>query len=146
MKTRIISIVSLLILIGLAGCKKEDSVPETPPPVWQLAADGKYPLSMTAVVKVPEALSLQVAERDMVGAFLGEECRGIGTFIETGNTTVCFIMIHGTAAEQDSKLIFKYYNSGKSLLYSTEPFLGFEVDGSYGTVDHPEPLVLKLVK
>lgn len=136
----------LLVVIGWSSCKKEDSIPQSPPPNWTVDSVGKYPLSMTAIVKVSKDITPEISESDEMGAFLGEECRGTGTFIETDSTFVFFIMIHGTVADQGKKMSFKYYNSQKSWLYGTEAFLNFTTDGSYGTVDNPEVLKMKQIK
>ena len=100
---------------------------------------------MTAVVRVPPGITPDISETDKIGAFSGDECRGLGTLVGTGPTSVFFILIHGIASEQ-SKISFKYYSSQNSHIYSTNAFLDFIVDGNYGTVDHPEVLDMKQVK
>lgn len=148
MKKYISVITLLLILIGYSSCGKHDgidSIPQVAAPDWTVDTTGKYPLSMTAVVQVPSDTRADISEADKIGAFSGDECRGLGTLIGTGPTSVFFIMIHGTAAEQ-SKISFKYYSSQKSYLYSTDAFLDFNIDGNYGTIDGPEVLDVKPVK
>lgn len=146
MKRYISVIALLLILIKFSGCKKEDGTEEAPPPTadWTVDTTGKYPLSMTAVVQVPPGIRPDVSETDKIGAFSGDECRGLGTLIRTGTTPVFFLMIHGTGTEQ-TKINFKYYSSQNSHLYSTTAFLDFAVDGNYGTVDNPKVLDMEQV-
>lgn len=149
MKRFISIMILLLVLIGTDSCSKQDnnqSLSNVSAPNWEIDTTGKYPLSMTAVVKLPVSIAADVSESDQIGAFCGDECRGVGTFIETSTTSVFFIMIHGTAADQSKKISFKYYSSQNSYLYSTDAFLNFTVDGNYGTVDEPEVLDMKQVK
>ena len=145
MKNYISVILLLLVITGFCSCKKHDgtdSMPEVPAPDWTVDTTGKYPLSMTVVVQVPPGITPDISEADKIGAFSGDECRGVGTLIETGTTSVFFIMIHGTATEQN-KISFKYYSSQNAHVYSTNAFLDFIVDGNYGTVDDPEVLDMK---
>ena len=136
------------MLIGFSSCKKQDgtdSPPQVPAPDWTVDTTGKYPLSMTAVVQVPPGITPDISETDKIGAFFEDECRGLGTLVGTGTTSVFFILIHGIASEQ-SKISFKYYNSENRHIYSTNAFLDFTVDENYGTVDSPEVLNMKQVK
>lgn len=137
-----IMLLSVILLIGMTGCKKHHTLPRVPSPTWTVDNTGKYPVSMTAVVQVPEDLRTYLQESDKIGAFVGDECRGTGTWIHTGNVSAFFILIHGTSSEQ-SKIRFKYYFSWKSNLYETAPFLDFTVDGNFGSVDAPQILDLK---
>lgn len=141
MKKTGITIIAIL-LMGTLGCKKHHTLPRVPSPVWTVDNSGKYPVSMTAVVQVPEDLRTYLQETDKIGAFVGDECRGTGTWIHTGNVSAFFILIHGTSSEK-SKIRFKYYFSWKSNLYETAPFLDFTVDGNFGSVDAPQILDLK---
>jgi len=148
MKKYISVIALLLLLVGFSSCKKQGGTEEkAPPPApdWTVDSTGKYPLSMTAVVQLPPGIIANISETDKIGAFLGNECRGLGSFIRTGPTSVFFIMIHGTDAEQ-SKISFKYHSSQNSNLYSTTSFLNFTVDGNYGTIVAPKVLDLEQVK
>ncbi|MEO9003945.1 MAG: hypothetical protein ABI288_04375 [Ginsengibacter sp.] len=148
MKKYILVIILLLILTGFGSCKKHndtDSLTQVPAPDWTMDTTGKYPLSMTAVVQVSPDITPDVSETDKIGAFSGDECRGIGTLVGTGNTSVFFILIHGIASEQ-SKISFKYYSSQSPHIYRTNAFLDFIVDGNYGTVDNPEVPDMKQVK
>jgi hypothetical protein len=148
MKKYISVIILLLILTGFGSCNKHDgtdSLPQVPAPDWTVDTTGKYPLSMTAVIQVPQSIMPDISETDIIGAFSGDECRGLGTLVGTGTTSVFFILIHGIASEQ-SKFSFKYYSSQNPHIYSTNAFLDFIVDGNYGTVDNPEVPDMKQVK
>lgn len=134
-----------LLLAFVAGCKKHHTLPKVPSPAWTVDNIDQYPVSMTAVVQVPENLRPYIQKTDKIAAFVGDECRGTGTWIKAGSVSAFFILIHGTASEQ-SKISFKYYFSWKSNMYETDALLDFTVDGSYGSVDAPEILDLKPAK
>jgi hypothetical protein len=144
---RFISIIILsLTLIGTNSCSKKEgaqSLSKVSAPNWAVDTTGKYPLSMTAVVKVPVGIVVDISEADQIGAFCGDECRGLGSLIKTGTASVFFIMIHGTGLEQ-VPISFRYYSVKNSRMYDTAAFLDFEIDGNYGTIDAPEELDIKL--
>lgn len=144
MKKHLLIIVAALLFCTV-GCKKHHTLPKVPAPSWTVDNTGKYPMSMTAVVQVPENLRTYIQESDKIGAFVGDECRGTGTWVHTGSVSAFFILIHGSSAEQ-SKIRFKYYFSWKSNLYETAPFLDFKIDDNYGSVDAPQILELKPAK
>jgi hypothetical protein len=138
MKKRI-GLTVLAALLITAACRKENSSPRVPQPSWQTDQSGKYPVTMSAVVQLPADLAKHMQSSDQLGAFVGEECRGTGTVVALDTTQVFFLLIHGTAAEQ-SQIQFKYYSAWASRLYETKPFLSFQADGHYGTVDTPGEL------
>lgn len=144
MKKYLILLAGLAFLAAGMSCKKKHDIPRVPAPSWTVDNTGKYPVSMTAVVQVPENLRTYIQQQDQIAAFVGEECRGTGQLIQVGSVSAFFIMIHGTASEQ-SKISFKYWHAWRSNLYSTDPFLDFTVDGTYGTADAPIILQLKPV-
>lgn len=116
-----------------------------PSPDWKVDTSGKYPVSMTAVVALQDELQPMTPGADKLGAFVADECRGVGVPVNVNNTTVFYVLIHGTAAEQ-SKVSFKYYRAKTSYLYRTTDFLNFAVDENYGTADAPAVLDLQQMK
>lgn len=144
---------SFLVVIG-SSCKKdhnnqqppEEVFTKFPAPTWKEDQTGKYPLSMTAVVAIPEKLRPSMQPGDIMGAFVKEECRGIGTMVKiNGALSVFYILIHGTASEQ-SKIKFSYYSKGSSYMYTTPEILDYSVDSNYGTPDAPQVLNLVQLK
>jgi hypothetical protein len=133
---------AILVALLLAACQKDHTGPRVPPPSWQADQSGQYPVTMSAVVQLSADLAKHMQASDQIGAFVGEECRGTGTIVALDTTQVFFLLIHGTAAEQ-SPIQFKYYSAWGSHLYETEPFLPFQADGHYGSVDAPGELELK---
>lgn len=145
MMKRYLMIAAFFLMAGVVGCKKRHTLPEVPAPSWATDQTGKYPLSMTAVVRVPESLRPFVQETDVLGAFVDGECRGTGQLVTVGDRKEFFVLIQGTATEE-SRISFRYWTSWKSNLYDTEAFLDFVVEGNYGTADGPEVLDLRPVK
>ena len=96
---------------------------------------------MTAVVKVPEVIKENVNAGDRVGAFVNNECRGVGVPINLNGNIVFYILIRGTASEQ-SKIDFRFYDSISAYLYKTNKPIDYVVDGDYGTADNPAVLNL----
>lgn len=125
----------------ITGCKKHHTQPTTPPPSWSVDTSSKYPATMTAVLEPPQDMEPYVTSSDELGAFVGNECRGIGKIITVNNEKMFFVMIRGTASEQ-SVISFQYYRSWDKHLYKTGAFLNFTVDGNYGTADVPQILNL----
>lgn len=140
---QLLIVLFLVILIG-GSCKKHKRYPKSPPPSWTLDDSGKYPATMTVVVQLPENLQHLTAAAGQLGAFAGEECRGLAQEVQMGGRTVYFILIRGTTSEH-AGISFQYYGAANSRMYATEAILEFEADGTYGTVDVPAMLNLKPV-
>jgi hypothetical protein len=134
-------ILSISVVTG--GCRKEKT---TAPPDWKVDTTGKYPVSMTAVVRLPQRLIPNIHPEDKMAAFINDECRGVGVQVNiTDSVPVFYVMIHGTSSEQQ-KIAFKYYSSKDSYLFATSYFLDFAPDDNYGTIDKPAMLDLKISK
>lgn len=140
-------ILAALILIMAFGCKKDkgDSHRRFTAPDWAISETGAYPYSMTVVVKVPEEIKQIVTESDKTGAFINNECRGVGVLVKANDSYVIFVQVRGTASEQ-GKVYFRFYDSGTSYLYQTDGAIDYGVDEIYGTVDQPALLSLVQVE
>jgi hypothetical protein len=137
MKTYTLLLLSLVFCIIISGCSKKSDNPKYPAPHWQADTSSSHAYSMTAVIAISDSLKQTVSKSDEVAAFAGEECRGVGVFVEReGKAPVFYVLIKGTADEQVS-LKFKYYNAKTAFMYSTAIFLNFTIDDNYGTVDVP---------
>ena len=130
-----------IVCVCFTGCKKEDPLPQQPRPVWSVNHSIYTESSMTAIVVLPDNLQPYAQDDDIVAAFVGDECRGIGELIDGA----FFVLIKG-APEEYSGISFKYYSARNKYLYATTPELIFEPDTSFGTVDEPEVLALSIVK
>ncbi len=61
--------------------------------------------------------------------------------VNSNDRTVFYVLIRGTASEQ-SKVDFRFYDSGSSYLYKTNFPIDHVVDGNFGTADNPSWLNL----
>lgn len=104
------------------------SEPAIPP----FEESGKYPEVMTAFVSLPETLAFEQRSNDKLAAFVGDECRGTGTLVETGGQNVYRFDIRGKKGEK-APVYFLYYSLQTSGIYKaaeTIPFTGKGIEGS----------------
>lgn len=145
MKQFKIILMCLAGLLWFASCDEETVTYKTfPNPEWAVDLTGQYPVSMSAVVCLPENLSAYETDHDRIAAFIGDECRGVGEPIKVGDQRTYFILIKGHGTEQ-KRVSFKYYSTKNSYLYTTDAFLSFDVDTRYGSADDPKTLSLNIV-
>ena len=144
MKKIISAFILILLCIGISNCKKERFT-KFPTPSWQTMHPEKYPASMTAVVRLSDELNRKLSVNDKMAAFIDEECRGAGQMVVSDSGSVFFVLVHGAPSENDP-VVFKYYSSRTSYMYTSQDTLNFEIDGNYGTVDRPKMLHMKVVK
>ncbi len=143
MKQYIKIIMISFLSLSFFSCGEDEKIYRTfERPNWNVDLSGKYPLSMTAIVCLPENLKSYESDNDMLAAFVDDECRGVGSLKILGESRLYFVMIKGMASEQ-SKVSFRYYCNYTSYLYTTNDPLAFEIDKTYGTAD--EPMVLNLL-
>ncbi len=119
---------------------------ETEPVVLPSFLEGKYPLTMPVVVRLPENLRIYRHENDKLAAFVGNECRGIGT--PTSNTkgeTVYKMDVIGNA-DQTETVHFKYYNAKTSYMYEDRTDVIFDAKSHYGTEENAVVLNLKNIE
>lgn len=140
MKLKLGFYVLLLFLTLATACKKEPPVRKEAPD-WSVRAVGDNPYTMTAVITLPVLHGAAPGAGDQMAAFMGEECRGVGILKIVGGLPLYFILIHG-AADENTVLYFFYYNAAQGVIYKSRNPMGFEANGSFGTVDSPEMLKL----
>lgn len=74
----------------------------------------KYPVQQTVGVEgILTKAGITPAEAGMVGAFVGEECRGTVALSESGSTS---LIIYGRIAGES--VMLKYYDAAKGVLYT----------------------------
>lgn len=137
--------VSLFACIIQSSCKKTDSGMTYTNPGWSLDSTGKYAYTMSAVVQISGTSNIEPKSNDEIAAFIGGECRGIGTFKSVGDKVLFFILIHGSSTEQGT-VSFRYYSTEKSLLYTSLSTFSFAVDTNYGTIDSPYVISMSQMK
>ena len=153
MKT-ILWISSIVLLFGTGSCKKEkesqitppvETFTKFPPPSWKADETGRYPATMTAVLALPATLEANKSDNDQIAAFINDECRAVGESVTVGTKTLSFALIRGMADEQN-KIVFKYYQAKTGYLYQSGSELNFLIDAVYGTAQNPKLLLLSQVK
>jgi len=70
-----------------------------------------------------------------IAAFIGDECRGVNSFIPVGDDWLVFLMVYGNAG--DSEIQFKYHDGVLDSVFNIEETLVFYPSGSEGTPDFP---------
>lgn len=116
---------------------------EEAPQTIDITMSGKYPLRMYAVVALPGNLTPYFQTDDLVAAFVGDDCRGIGELIVNEYGTVVFSMEIIGANTTDQVVHFKYYSRRNSYMYEDATHVTFEPFSHYGTEEAPVVLNLK---
>ncbi len=96
----------------------------------------QHSMTFTGVIKINNIESTNT--NDIVGAFVGEECRGVAkpVFIEALNRYIVFMVLYSGVASGEN-VTFKIYSANQDNIYiasQTKNFLSFE---SEGNVDNP---------
>ncbi len=140
MKHYIIPFIFSLFCISFASCSDDDGVkPVEQAPDWAYVANDMHTASMTIVATVSMEEGLYTSASDKIAAFIGDECRGVGTLIGED----FYIMVKGEA-DESRMVTFKYYSSSRKYVYEAENWCEFEPDATYGTAD--SPVVLKFLQ
>lgn len=115
--------------------RKVASVPAEKP-VWTLPDMHIYPASMTAIIKMSDYIQPSITEGDLLGAFIGNECRGLATY----QNGVYLIQVKGDPSET-RKVEFRYFCEQTKELFISADNIGFEADITLGTLDTPKTLI-----
>ena len=116
----------------------------TKPAVPPFEESGKYPVVMTAVVALPESVPFDYRDKDMLAAFVGAECRGVGTLKDVNGKKVYLFEIRGKKDESAS-VYFQYYSLQTSGIYRAAETFQFSNGGNSGTEESPFLLSLQPV-
>jgi hypothetical protein len=92
-----------------------------------------YPDVMTLVANVQADEQVSLAGRYYVGAFCGDECRGVGVL----DDDLLFMNIHGAGADQ---LVFRLLDD-QGEVYETANKTVFSPQRQLGTIRQPYPLL-----
>jgi hypothetical protein len=136
-----------IFILFLAGCSKDtDPYPKAAEPSWTIQSPELLPNSFTAIVAIPDELSIYAGDEDKIAAFLGDECRGVGNLVlpESTGPRIYYLTIRGSDTE-NRDIVFRYYNARLSYLYQAGQSIPFENDGTYGTFDSPVVLDLAYI-
>ena len=114
------------------------------PAVPPFEESGKYPETMSSVVSLPETLPFERRDKDILAAFVGDECRGVGEQADIAGKVVYRFEIRGRKDETAS-VYFMYYSMQASGIYKAAESFSFEDGGAQGTLDAPFPVTLQPV-
>lgn len=150
---RLIELIFILIFSSLifTGCGNDEDDPTEeknytkPKPEWIVSNPNQYSVSMTAIVSLPDDLTQDISEGDLLAAFINGECRGISNRVKVEDAFLFYVLVKANS-EENGKVQFKYYNTKKSYLYETQPFLNYDSETSYGSADNPQVLNLSIVE
>ena len=143
-----IFVLCTLSLCTFVGCKKDpEKEPETfvsnvTRPTWTAPAESDITSSMTAVIKVdlkaqyPEtAADWQRLDNDLLAAFAGETCLGIGAWKEEAGAYWLYIAAPVTG--NPSSVTLRYYSAHYKNLFIAADAFPFRNDDHLGTVAQP---------
>jgi hypothetical protein len=136
-----ISLFSLFILAMAGGCQEKDEFNDfqSSSPDWMVNSS-LYSVSMTAIVCLPPNLAQYAQDDDLLGAFSGNECRGIG-----GKLGDLYYVSIQAAPEEDFTVQFIYYSARNKYLYTTDDLFPFEMNGMVGSDEEPVVLQLEII-
>lgn len=117
----------------------------TIPKVLPLITDECHPLRMTAVFEISDDLVKDISQNDKLAAFVNDECRGIGKFIESNGKKIFKVEINGSIGLKE-KVSIKYYNASVKYQYESAKSFDFVHESSFGSIAAPESIELKVIK
>ena len=122
-KTLIVIIITCLISLRLSAQA----------PSWQVNENEfEYTMTMVAYLKV-NATTLSNTN-DMIGAFVGNECRGVANLIYVGSTDNYFAFLTVFSNSTSEILNFKIYDSNNDVITVADQTLPFEINKHHGSV------------
>ena len=136
------SILLCALLLLAAGCKKDKNEPETlngnvARPTWTNPTTYDYSSSMTAIVKVdlkaqyPDmAADFVLQSKDLLAAFAGGKCVGVGSQLENGLFNLMIVDAEGAVT-------LRYYSAHYNNLFEAKDAFAFKNDGRVGSIDSP---------
>ena len=103
------------------------------PPSWQVNENEfEYTMTMVAFLNV-NATKLSDTN-DMIGAFVGNECRGVANLIYAASTDNYFAYLTVFSNSSSETVNFKIYNSITDTVTEADQTLPFEINKHYGGI------------
>ncbi|MBO8440760.1 MAG: hypothetical protein IAC51_08955 [bacterium] len=133
MNVRKLLMVSVLAaLTGLSSCEKEPVYNTYENPHWTVGSYEGISESCTIVMDLPSNLKPYQDEADVVGAFIGDECRGVSTQQEG----LFYIIVSG-ASNENGNITLRYWSARNKYMYQVNEVIPFEINAQKGTTDEP---------
>ncbi len=111
-------------------------------PDWRLTEGRQFNMTIVARVSIDDAVV--DTEGGVVGAFVGDELRGVGEvqYVYGLGEHVAFVMVHSNSVAGE-EVTFRYYDAGTDAVLDVLETLSFEADLSLGSLH--EPMALRAV-
>ena len=138
-------IVLCALLLLAAGCKKDENGPDVPTspsasiygnidqPDWAVPTDYDMTSSMTAIVRVTLLADYQSSEEDMLAAFSGATCIGVGSYNAQYNAYWLYI----AALTSGGEVTLKHYSAAYRNIFVATATIPFRNDAQLGTISAP---------
>jgi hypothetical protein len=126
--------------VTLLAAAADDGATPQGTPAWTVnPRDYQFNMTLTTVLRIGDVESTD--EDDMIGAFVGGECRGVVSpvYVESLRRHIAFLMIHSNEAEGE-EVTFRVFDADAALVFEIEESIACIADAVEGTV--LEPLVL----
>lgn len=104
-----------------------------------------HPLKMKGVFELKNQLVKKNGETDVLAAFVNDECRGIGKFIENNGKELFEIEICGSLSKTE-KFKLKYYNTALKYQFESVKTIDFSAGNFMGTKDFPVIIEMNILK
>ena len=120
--------------------ERVEAQPAARPTTWVKPDMNIYSASMTAVIRMSDYIYPPIGDNDLLAAFIGTECRGVGQQIkDAAGETVYLIQVKGDPSET-GQVTFRYYCDALKELFHTSDAVSFESDAQLGNVETPQVL------
>ena len=140
-----------LLLFVAVGCKGSSDDPENrkgnvPRPTnWVAPTDYDYSSSMTAIIRLPDALQATQKAEDLLAAFdAAGHCLGVASLSTKsgGEKGLFFLYITAPANEADNSISLQYWSAHWTNIFTHTDAFVFATDARQGTMD--QPFVLRI--
>ena len=137
------TITPLILVCLLYSCSKDSEAELSTDnrPTWTAVTEGVCPQGMyiimdTGGLPTLDGKLLSVNSNDLLGAFIGGECRGVSVpYDEIDGKTHFYLKVKSTENDSnDVKVELRYYSAEKTHIFVSESF-DFVPDGNSGTLD-----------
>jgi len=132
--TRYFAIIGLLFLTLLSA--KQASAD---PPGWVPPSGLQYNMMIIAQLQYADG-TISLNAQDIIGAFVGNECRGVGNPISSFNGLI-FLTVSSNI-QSGEEITFKAYIQSDDLIADIAETLGFENQGEVGTISTPYQFIV----
>ena len=105
------------------------------PAVLPIDHQSHHPLRMEAYAALPDDLAPYASADDMLGAFVGDDCRGLATVVSDSRGAITFHIVIFGSITNDEDITFRYYSAARQALYVSTSSTPFAADTRLGSAD-----------